>query len=231
MLEKRIYLCDPSREHFCFENNKYIDGAPCMTHYAWAKMPDGCKWAFVSEYTLRSQKLQGCSKKVVMFVAKACQSCSENTLLFVHYLCMLQDVYKHTNCAWQNVQILDRPQTIVILSTTCVCYKTFTNILDHSQTIVIVSTTCVCYKMFTNLLDHSQTIVIVSTTCVLQNVHKHTRSFTNYCNTFHHLCVLQNVHKHTRSFTNHCNTVHHLCVCNKTFTPTRCRSFTNIALL
>ena len=28
MLEKRIYLCDPSREHFCFESNKYIDGAP-----------------------------------------------------------------------------------------------------------------------------------------------------------------------------------------------------------
>ena len=81
-------------------------------------------------------------------------------------------------------------KTFVILSTTCVYYKTLINTLDRSQSIIILSTTCVCYKTLINTLEHSR----------------------NICNTVHHLCMLQNVRKHTGSFTKHHNTVHHLCM-------------------
>ena len=61
-----------------------------------------------------------------------------------------------TKCS--QTHALDRSQNVVILSTTCVCYKTFTNILDRSQSIVLMPTSSVCYKTFTNTLYRSQNL-------------------------------------------------------------------------
>ena len=77
---------------------------------------------------------------------------------------VLQNIHKHT---------LNRSLNVVLLSTTCVCYKMFTNTLDCSQNIVLLFTTCICYKTFTNTLNCSQIVVILSTTCVCY------KTFTN----------------------------------------------------
>ena len=69
----------------------------------------------------------------------------------VHHLCMLQNIHKHTRsftkccntvhhlCMLQNVHKHARSFTkycTTVLSTTCVCYKTFTKTLDRSQNAV-----------------------------------------------------------------------------------------------
>ena len=112
MLDKCIYLCDPSREHFCLRAitiNILTELRGRHTMHEQKCLTVAHELLFQNEGNSKAgravTKLQGCSKQGSCV---CCLSMSKLLLFrkyctFVHYLCMLQDVHKHTNCALQNV--------------------------------------------------------------------------------------------------------------------------------
>ena len=97
MLDKCIYLCDPSCEHFCLRTitiNILTELRGRHTTHEQKCLTVANELLFQNEAGRAVTKLQGCSKQ------GSCVCCLSTSKLFrkyhtfVHYLCMLQDVHK-----------------------------------------------------------------------------------------------------------------------------------------